>query len=139
MTKTEVTTTATQAKPQTALIRNVLLANDLFSTAFGLLFLFGAGWVADFAGVAWEPYFRVLGIGLLLFAGFVFYTSRTLNRRLIWTVFALDVAWVVGSVLLLAFDLLPITVAAKWAFVFIADAVLVLVVLEYWGLRRMSH
>lgn len=117
-------------------LRNVLIANIAFSTTFGVVFTFLSGAIATFAGVAWESYFQLLGIGLFGFAGFVFYTMRTLNPRLIWIVFALDIIWVISSYALLLLGLLPITDAAKWAFAFIADAVLVFGILEYIGLRR---
>ncbi|MEL7235229.1 MAG: hypothetical protein AAGK74_12075 [Chloroflexota bacterium] len=100
---------ATQTLPRPTFMRHVLTANVVFSVTFGVLFTFAAGMIADFAGAAWQPYYQALGIGLFAFAGFVFYTRQTLTPRFIWTVFALDVAWVVGSYVLLAFNLLPIT------------------------------
>lgn len=132
-------TTGVQTSSRANFLRNVLIANDLFCTAFGLLFIFGAGAVADFAGVSWAPYFRLLGFGLLVFAGFVFYTAYTGNRRLARVIFWLDVAWVVGSYALLVLNVLPITNEAKWAFAFIGDAVLVFAILEYWALRQSAR
>lgn len=130
-----MTTQATSLN-RPAFMRNVLIANVVFSTTFGVLFTLAAGAIVDFTGVPWGLYYRALGIGLLAFAGFVFYTMRTLEPRLIWTVFVLDVAWVVGSYVLLVLNVLPITTAAKWAFAVIADAVLVFALLEWWGMRR---
>ncbi|MEM6282921.1 MAG: hypothetical protein AAF787_12055 [Chloroflexota bacterium] len=122
--------------PRPAFMRHVLAANVAFSVTFAVLFTFVAGAVANFTDVAWQPYYRALGVGLFAFGAFVFYTRQTLNPRLIWTVFALDVAWVVGSYVLLVLNLLPVTTAAKWAFAGIADAVLVFAILEWWGMRR---
>jgi len=117
-------------------IRAVLLANIAFCVTCAVIFTFFSGAVVTFTDAAWGPYYIALGVSLLAFGGFVAYTRHTLNRRLVWIVFALDAAWVVGSFALLAFNLLPITSGAKWAFAFIADAVLVFAVLEWWGLRR---
>ncbi|NDJ77735.1 MAG: hypothetical protein GYB65_15895 [Chloroflexi bacterium] len=132
-----VTESQTLGKP--AALRNILYANIAFCMTFVALFVFAAGPIADFADVAWEPYLRLLGIGLAGFAGYVFYAARTLERRLVWVVFALDVAWVVGSYVLLALDALPITTEAQWALAVIADAVLLFAVLEYWALRPVQR
>ena len=127
-----------QTLPRPALMRNILLANIAFCLTFAALFTFGASAVADFADVDWEIPIRLLGVDLFIFAGFVFYAMRTMNRRLIWAVFALDMAWVIGSCVLLAFDLLPVSTAAKWDIAFIADAVLGFALLELWALRRTA-
>lgn len=129
-------TTSTLSLNRPIFLRNVLIANVLFSITSGFIFAFLPHLIADFAGVDWIPYFQILGVSLFGFAGFVFYTARTLNPRFIWIVFALDAAWVLGSYLLLLIGVLPITDAAKWAFAFIADAVLIFAILEYVGLRR---
>lgn len=128
------TQTLTFNRPQ--YMRQVLLANIGFCVTFAAIFTFAPGAVVSFTGAAWGPYYVALGVAVFAFAGFVAYTRHTLNRRLVWVVFALDMAWVVGSYVLLAFNVLPITLAAKWAFAILADAVLVLAVLEWWGLRR---
>ncbi len=117
-------------------MRAVLLANIAFCVTCAIIFTFFSGAVVQFTGAAWGPYYIALGVSLFAFGGFVAYTRHTLHRRLIWIVFALDTAWVVGSFALLGFNLLPITSGAKWAFALIADAVLVFAVLEWWGLRR---
>jgi hypothetical protein len=53
-------------------------------------------------------------------------------------IFALDILWVVGSILLLIADPLTLSNEGKWIVLILADAVGVFAVLEYFGLRRMG-
>jgi hypothetical protein len=53
-------------------------------------------------------------------------------------VVAVNVAWVIASVILLIADPFPLTTEGKWFVLIIADAVGVLAVLQFIGARRLS-
>jgi hypothetical protein len=50
-----------------------------------------------------------------------------------------DLAWVVGSAVLIFANLVPFTTAGKWTIAIIADVVLVFAILQYVGLRRVAR
>jgi len=50
-----------------------------------------------------------------------------------------DLAWVLGSAVLVFANLVPFTTAGKWAIAIIADVVLVFAILQYVGLRRVAR
>ena len=72
------------------------------------------------------------GAGMLLAAG-------PIAAGRVRLMLALNIAWVVASVLLLLFDPFGLTTAGKWAVAGLADAAAVVALLEYLGLRRLSR
>jgi len=120
------------------LLRRTLLANALFSTICALACLFWSKPLATLLGVN-EPLFLIdLGFAILLFAPVVAWIALRpqLNRRFVTTIFLLDAAWVVISIILLLTDWVAFTSAGKWLVGGVADVVALLAVLEYWGLRQ---
>ena len=119
-------------------LRNVLRGNAIFSTVSGLIVLFFAESISQLIGLGNPMILVVLGIGLLPFAFFVYKVSamETLNYKLVWAIIELDVLWVVGSVILIFSNLVPLTTAGKWSIGLLADAVAVFAILEYVGLRK---
>jgi hypothetical protein len=49
----------------------------------------------------------------------------------------LDIAWVTGSILLLASGLVPLSTARKWSIAILADIVALFALLQFIGLRRV--
>ena len=94
-------------------VRRALLANAVFSFATGLICVLAPSWVAgllltgDFIfELVTSPFLILdLGIGLLLFAGLVFYAARKpmLNLTLVKAISVADLAWVLLSLLVLVF------------------------------------
>ena len=92
-------------------LRKVLLANALFSTISGLTLILApeasAGLLFAEAfvlfGIASEPLLFALGLGLLIFAGFVAFTARQKRLRLgqAKMIVLADLLWVVDSAVLL--------------------------------------
>lgn len=82
-----------------------LTANALFSAASGLSLVLAASSIAGFFGSPHSTVFRVVGLGLLLFAGIVYLNSvqRPLKLPSILSIIVADFLWVLGSLLLLAF------------------------------------
>ncbi len=82
-----------------------------------------------------------LGVVLLLYAAdLTWITSRpSLDVRFGWMAVILDVAWVVGSAIVLLTDALAMTTAGNWLVAIIADVVLVFAVVQWLGIRRLRN
>lgn len=127
------------------LLRRTLQANGLFSGLSGLLLLLAASPVAQLL-VPPAPLpdaaliLRGIGLGLLLYAGFLFYTAgqEPLNRTFAWEAVILDVLWVAGSALLLFSGWAPFSTEGKWAVALVADVVAVFAILQVIGIRRLD-
>ena len=130
----------TLSAPSSTLLRRALQGNGAFSTVSGLVTLLGANAVAAFTGVQPAVVFMVLGVSLLLFAAGLFWMTRetAVNPALARIVIIMDVLWVVGSIILLLSNALPLTVAGKWAIGLVADMVALFAILQYIGLRRVT-
>jgi hypothetical protein len=100
--------------------------------------IFAAQSLAAFIGVQEPLVFTVLGVVLILFAlDLIWIAAREfIDRRFVWAVIILDVAWVAGSLIILLLDLVPLTVAGRWTIILLAEVVAVFAILQYIGLRR---
>jgi hypothetical protein len=122
------------------LLRNILRGNSIFSTATGLLLIVGAAGIAAFLGVPnAATVLLLMGVLILGFAALVFWGSNreNIDPRFGWLIFAMDVAWVVISIIILARDAFALTTEGRWAVLIVADIVAVFALLEYLGLRRL--
>ena len=82
---------------------------------------------------------RMIGIGLLPFALFVFQIARQrpLNRRRAWVVVEMDLAWIVSSIAILLLRWpATTTVGGWWTIGVIAEIVAIFAILQVLGLRR---
>lgn len=124
-----------------SLLRNTLVGNSVFSFLSGVASLLFSKAIANFLGLSASWIILVLGVGLILYGTEIYLAAR---REPIHTgvarfaVYA-DLAWVVGSAVLLFANLVPFTTAGKWAIAIIADVVLVFALLQYIGLRRLAR
>jgi len=119
------------------LLRRSLRGNGAFSTLSGLVFLLGAGPVADAIGLGDARILAVTGANLLGFAALLFYVAsrETLHLPTAMAIVWLDLAWVGGTVPVVMLDVLNRTGAL--AAVAVADVVLVFALLQYLGVRRI--
>ncbi len=138
MKTTTINSTPITVAPE-RLLRRVLQANLIFSGLSGLILTVDAGPLSRWLGVPAPWILVVIGLCLLGFAWELFYAARQnpLNLRLVNVILFMDVAWVVGSALLLFTGWVPLTSAAWWAVALVADAVALLAILEYVGIRRI--
>ena len=129
------------------LLRRTLWGNAVFSVISGAGLALFAGPFAraaahtplEVAGLDLPLIFELLGLGVIAFGALCAWVASrpTLPRGLARLIFAADLAWVAGSVLVLA---LP----AAWTTAGIAGIVVValivadLAILEYLGLRRLG-
>ena len=118
-------------------LRRALLADAVISGVSALLFLFAADALSRMFDVP-ALLFRYAGVGLIPFTAFVAYLCTRDNppRTAAWTVIALNVVWVLASILVLVTgDLDPNRLGV--AFIVVqAIAVAVFAEVQYVGLRR---
>ena len=100
--------------------------------------LLAAQSLATFTGLQEPLVFVVLGVVLILFAIDLIWIASPdiINRRIAVAVILLDVVWVAGSVIILLFDLVPLTVAGRWTIALLAEVVALFAILQTIGLRR---
>ena len=129
------------AKPTTPMLNQAIRGNGLFSALSGLGMVLAAAPLANFLGLNSSTPLMVIGIGLFIYALDLFWLAsrEKIDHRLAWGVIALDVAWVVGSGLLLLSGWLPLTLGGKWAIAIVADIVAVFAIWQYLGLRKQSR
>ena len=110
------TQTASSHKPSDAqanFLRRALQGNALFSLIFGLAFSLASGPIANFLGPNIPPIIvLIVGLGLLPF-GYLVYRVAATDLRQARTITGMDIAWVVGSFLLLALGWSLFTVAGR--------------------------
>jgi len=123
-----------------SLLRNALYGNSIFCSTSGLAFAIFAKPIAVFLGLSASWVILVLGIGLVLYGIQVFASARaeTINHEFAKFVISADIAWVVGSVILIFTNLGAFTVAGKWGIATVADIVLVFAIVQFVGLSRLA-
>jgi hypothetical protein len=121
------------------LLRRVLQANMVFSGLSGLLLAIGAGPLSRWLGTPAAWMLMVIGFGLLGFAWQLFQTAKQspIDLRQANAILFMDIAWVIGSALLLFSSWVPFTTVGWWAVLLVADVVALFAILEYVGIRRV--
>ena len=129
------------------LLRRTLWGNAVFSIVSGAVLAIFAGPFAKVAahapvsllGLDLAIVFELLGVGVIAFGALCAWvaTRETLPQAWARVIFAADLAWVAGSVLVLAVPS-TWTMAGFIGIVAVALVVADIAVLEYLGLRRLS-
>jgi hypothetical protein len=125
----------------TATARRASQADGLFCAVSGVVFALGAEAMSSFSGIIPASIILALGLGLALYGSGAFYlaSSRPLGRLLPQAMLIGNVAWIVGSLILLFVDPFPMTTAGRWMVLIIADVAGLFGIWQYIGLRRMSR
>jgi hypothetical protein len=120
------------------LLRRALQADGLVSALSGFLLLVVPGPIASLLGAGSPGLVAAVGASLVAFGALVARNGwREVPRRgAAGLTVALNVAWVVGSAILIAGG--PLSKTGNWAVALVADVVLVLAIVESVGLRRQS-
>ena len=123
-----------------SLLRNALYGNSIFSITSGLAFLLFSKAIATFLGLSVSWVILVLGAGLMLYGWQIYSAAKAEPINTGFAQFAVyaDLAWVLGSVVLIFTNLVAFTTLGKWGIAIIADIVLVFAILQYVGLQRMK-
>ena len=133
------TTSALQTKPS-SLLRNAILGNAAFSLVSGLALALGSGPLAALMGLPDSTVLLVMGVILIPYAYFLYRGAiqQPIAGQFAVTVILLDIAWVTGSLILLASGLVPLTTVGKWGIAIIADLVALFALVQFLGLRRAT-
>ena len=120
------------------LLRQTLLVNGIATAMTGVAALLGAPWLASILGPMAPKLLAIIGAGLVVFAGVLLAQARRarIDSRVAWTIAAMDVAWVLGSVAVVEAGVL--TVAGNVIVAAVAAVVLVFAVLEIRGIRVLG-
>jgi hypothetical protein len=116
-------------------IHRLLLADALISGVTGIAMVALAGPVEPWLNIP-APLMRAAGVALLPFAIMVFYFARHVTRSRVWTVVALNIAWVAASVMILIEAVIEPTALGTAFVIFQAVIVALLAELQLLGLRR---
>ena len=130
------------------LLRKVLIANAVFSTAAGLCFLLMSGplaawlFVEGFTLLGLSAADLVMETGILLL-GFAFLVGmvarrQEMQRRWVLLIRLADFAWVLSSAAALVWGAAVFTQAGFWAELVTAAIVLDFALLQAWQLRRQA-
>ena len=128
-------------RPETNFLKYAIRGNALFSGISGLTLALLARGVSVLTGI--QPPLAITITGLILI-GYAAWLWRLTNQPAIppasaWLVIALDVLWVVGSVLAILAGWSPLNQTGKWLVAILADVVGLFAVLQYLGLRRRGN
>ena len=127
-----------QSGEHACLLRKVLIGNAVFSSLSGVTILFAQGWVLRILGLSKNISLAILGIGLLVFAVTLLINARRQQVRTsdAWIVVWLDLAWVLGSYVLIF--VVPFSAEGKWVVGVVAELVAAFAVLQFLGIRRIQ-
>ena len=119
-------------------LRKTLLGNALFSTLSGLTILFAQGWVLRILGLPSSVNLLIFGVGLIVFAVTLVINAQKhqVKKSDAWIAVLMDLAWVVGSYVLIFF--VPFSPKGKWVVGIVAEVVLLFAVLQFVGIRRIQ-
>lgn len=91
-------------------LRNVLKANAVFSMLSGAAMLIFSQAISDWMNIANPIVLMIIGGGLILFGGFVWYqgSRKSLNLKEVKSIIIQDWLWVIGSVVIIGLQLFQI-------------------------------
>ena len=120
------------------LLKRTLLVNGFATAMTGVAALVGAPWLPAVLGPMSPRLLAVIGAGLVVFAGVVLAQARRprIDRRVAWTIAAVDAAWVVASVAVL--EVGTLTTIGNVIVAGVAAVVLVFAILEVRGIRVLE-
>ena len=115
-----------------------LRSNALFSDISGLVLILFAKPLAAFLGLNNPGMLMILGIGLFAWALFLFWGSiqSEIPNWLAWLAIDGDLAWVVGTTIILLLPGISLSTAGKWTLAIVADIVLVFAIWQFFALRK---
>lgn len=119
------------------LLKRTLLVNAIATAMTGLLALIGSPWLPAILGQASPALLAVIGAGLLAFAGVLFAQARRerIDRRVAWAIAVMDIAWVIGSIVVVEVGVL--TLIGNVIVAAVAAVVLVFAILEVRGIAGL--
>ena len=121
------------------LLKNTLAANATFSTVSGILLAVFPYKFTEIFEVENELIFRIIGVVLLFFAGFVFSQVKKYDVKLVKFIISQDVLWVLGSLLLFLFQPFGISQAGNNLIAGVAVIILLFAIGQMQGLKQSKN
>jgi len=118
------------------LLRSTLVINGISTVLCGVALLAAPGVLAELLGVSPPALLAVVGGGLVLYAGGLFWIARRhpISDAAAWTAIVLDLGWVFGSVAVIEVGIL--TRIGTGLVALVAAVVLTFAVLQFVGVRK---
>ena len=128
-----------QTSDKQKLLRRALQGNALFSVISGALILAINRTLVEFLGLPSSASLTPLGIGLLVYAGWLLWNAKREKIKIVdaWIAVALDMVWVVGSYALLF--AVRFSIGGKWVVGLVAELVFLFALMQWFGLRRVGR
>ncbi|MBL0953574.1 MAG: hypothetical protein IBJ01_02275 [Leptospira sp.] len=125
---------------QYSLLKNTFLINGFLSAVTGLICLFLSDNLSTLFGNISSLYLEVIGGGLVVFGGFVFFFGKKEKPNLIISriIFYLDVVWVLGTTGLLALFSESIHIRGFAFATAVGLAVLGFAIFEFKGIKKIE-
>jgi hypothetical protein len=118
------------------LLQNTLVANATFSTATGILLAIFPEKFVELFEVENAIVFRVIGVILLFFAGFVFSQVKKHDIKLVKFIISQDALWVFSSALLLLIQPFGISATGNYMIGGVAVIILLFALGQIQGLKK---
>jgi hypothetical protein len=125
-------------KHNESFLRRAILGNGIFTILSGLSLLALSNLIAPLLGVNQPIALSIIGLGLGMYAIFLFGVARQvpINKQFAVTIIVLDLVWVVGSIFLILTQIIPFSRSGNWIVAIAADIVSIFAILQFVGLRR---
>jgi hypothetical protein len=121
------------------LLTKVLRADGAFALFSGLILIIGANPLAELIELSQAIALTLVGVVLLSYAAMLFYVAgRNLEQAGAKLAIILNLLWVIVSYAGLLLGWFPVNSAGKWAIALIAEAVMILAIIEFIALRRVT-
>jgi hypothetical protein len=119
------------------LLKKALMGNALFSILSGAAIVIANRWLVRFLGLPENVSLVILGIGLIAYAATLILNARRPAIKITdaWIAVIMDLAWVVGSYVLIL--VVPFSTGGKWVIASVAELVLAFAILQWLGIRRI--
>lgn len=118
-------------------LKTALLANATFSSISGVAMLLFSNWIAELMGIPNKWVLPIIGGGLLFFASTILYqaTRVTINSNQVKLIIAQDLAWVIGSTIIIVFGLFDLTLVGCILIGIVSGVVMLFAYLQIRGLE----
>ena len=119
-------------------LKTVLLGNAVFSTVSGIAMLTFNGLLMEIMGIVLSWILPTIGAGLILFGLIIVYhaTRPATSSFQVKLIIFQDVAWVLGSTIIIGFQLFELTTTGYVLMTVVGIAVADFALLRWIGLRR---
>jgi hypothetical protein len=119
------------------LLRRTFLVNGIATAMTGALAVVASPWLPAILGRTSPAVLAIVGAGLVVFAGVLLTQARRerIDRRVAWAITVVDIAWVLGSIVLVEAGVL--TLIGNLIVAAVAAVVLVFAILEVRGIAGL--